>query len=181
MIVYIILGTGFEEIEATAPCNILRRGNIETVLTAVGKEQLVLGAHNMSIKADKLVSEISPVKGDYIFVPGGMGGVNSIKADAETMALIKTSAEKGVSLASICAGPAVLADLGLLDGVSITCYPGCEPMMGNAICDTSRTTAVCGTTVTGRGPGASIDFGLKLLATIAGDAIAETVRNDLVY
>lgn len=179
--VYIILGKGFEEIEAVAVYDILRRGKVETVFAAVGADTLVPGGCEMTVKAEKLVSEISPKEGDYIVIPGGMGGVNSMKADTMTMNLIKASAEKGVKLAAICAGPSVLAALGLLDGKSITCYPGCEDIMPGAVCDTNRKAAVDGSLVTGRAPGAAIDFGLALLGVISGDKAADEVRRGLVY
>ena len=178
--VYIILGTGFEEIEAVAVCDILQRGGVNAVFAAVGAERLITGAHGIKVTAEKEIRDISPAGGDYIVIPGGMGGVNSIKSDAAAMELIKASVEKGAKLAAICAGPAVLAALGLLEGKSITCYPGCEHMMAGAVCDASLSTSVDGTLVTGRAPGSAFDFGLALLAAIAGEKTAEDVRRGLV-
>lgn len=179
--VYIILGSGFEEIEAVAVYDILRRGGVEVVFASVGPDRLVSSARGMTVKAEKLINDISPGKGDYIVIPGGMGGVETIKSSSEAQALIKASAVRGAGMAAICAGPSVLASLGLLDGKSITCYPGCEEMMTGAACDISRPTTVDGSLVTGRAPGAALDFGLELLASIAGEKKAEEVRRGLVY
>lgn len=177
---YIILGEGFEEIEAVSPCDILRRGGAKVCFAAVGGDRAVTGAHGIVITAEKLVSEISPSVGDRIVIPGGMGGVNSIKGSPETMELIAASAKRGAMLSAICAGPSVLAELGLLEGKRITCYPGCEDMMGGAVCDASKPVWADGSLITGRSPGTAIDFGLALLEAEAGHPAAKNVREGLV-
>ena len=83
--VYIILGKGFEEIEAIAPCDILRRGGVSVSFAAVGEQRIVVGSHGISVLADILVSDILPSQDDTFVIPGGMGGVNSIKSDMLTM------------------------------------------------------------------------------------------------
>lgn len=178
--VYIILGQGFEEIEAVAPGDILRRGNVKVCYAAVGDCKTVAGAHGIKIEADAKLSDITPSKDDYLLVPGGMGGVNSIKADKSAMALIKSAAESGTRLAAICAGPSVLASLGLLREKRITCYPGCENLMADAVTDISKPVLSDGTLLTGRAPGSAIEFGLALLEIIAGEAAAKDVQAGMV-
>ncbi len=178
--VYIILGEGFEEIEAVVPCDILRRGGVEAKFAAVGTSKLVSGGRGITISADLLTADITPVSGDTFVIPGGKGGVNSIKADAKTMKLIETAARSGAFLAAICAGPSVLAKLGLIDGKHITCYPGCEDLMGKALCDTKKPTTEDKSLITGRSAGAAIDFGLALLTHLKGEKTAERIRADLV-
>jgi 4-methyl-5(b-hydroxyethyl)-thiazole monophosphate biosynthesis len=179
--VYILLGEGFEEIEAIAPCDILRRGGVETRLAAVGGGRAVCGAHGVVLETDVSVSEITPQEGDMLVIPGGMGGVNSIKADGGAMALLQKAAESGALLSAICAGPSVLAAAGLLDGKRITCYPGTEALMGGAVCETDKAVVLDGTLTTGRAPGSAIDFGLALLSRIQGAEAAESVKKALVY
>lgn len=179
--VYILLGKGFEEIEAVAPCDILRRGSVSVSYAAVGGSMTVEGSHGITVTADVSASSIHPQKDDVFVVPGGMGGVNSIKADRAAMALIENAANRGCDLAAICAGPSVLSALELLNGKKITCYPGCEGMMEKALCNTELSTSMDGNIITGRAPGSAIDFGLALLSHIAGKQTAEKVRGELVY
>jgi len=179
--VYIILGKGFEEIEAVAPCDILRRGGVPVKFAAVGNEKKVVGSHGITVSADVAAAEISPEADDVFVIPGGTVGVNSIKADGVTMMLIETAAKKGAFLAAICAGPSVLAKLGLIDGKHITCYPGCEDMMGKSICDTKKPTVSDTGLITGRAAGSAIDFGLALLAHLKGETAAEKIKTNLVY
>ncbi len=179
--VYIILGEGFEEIEAIAPCDILRRGGVETRLAAVGGSRTVSGAHGIVLETDVFVSEVLPHEGDMLVIPGGMSGVNAIKSDVGAMALLQKAAEAGTLLSAICAGPSVLAALGLLDGKHITCYPGTEALMGGAVCETDKAVVFDGALTTGRAPGSAIDFGLALLSRIHGAEASGSVKKALVY
>ena len=179
--VYIILGQGFEEIEALSPCDILRRGGVPVRFAAVGESKTVAGAHGILITADVFIRDISPSADDTIVIPGGMGGVNSIKGDEDAMELIKNFAKAGAKLAAICAGPSVLSDLGLIDGKTITCYPGSEKLMGNAVCKLEKPIVADVNLITGRAPGSAIEFGLELLSHIKDRKIAEKIRTELVY
>ena len=179
--VYIILGQGFEEVEAVAPGDILRRGGVDVRYAAVGSALAVPGSVGIAVTAEVFAKDIAPKKGDTVLIPGGMGGVNSIKHDEAVMSMISKAAVCGAELAAICAGPSVLAKLGLLDGKNITCYPGCEKLMGRAICHCEQTTMLDGTLVTGRAPGAALDFGYALLAHIKGASVSENVREGMCY
>lgn len=179
--VYILLGEGFEEIEAVAPSDILRRGGVSVCLAAVGGQKCVAGSHKITVCCELLSSDIKPSVEDLFVIPGGMGGVNSIKSDGEAMKLLQTAAHIGAEFAAICAGPSVLAQLGLIEGKHITCYPGCEALMGGAICDSTKSISSDGTLITGRAPGSAIDFGLALLSRLKGEAAANKIRTELVY
>ncbi|MDR0951515.1 MAG: DJ-1/PfpI family protein [Oscillospiraceae bacterium] len=179
--VYIILGKGFEEIEAITPGDILRRGAIKVYYAAVGKKKLVMGAHGISIQADVKLSDVIFTNGDYIVIPGGMSGVNSIKTNSSAMKTLRAAINGGANIAAICAGPSVLAQLGLLEGRRITCYPGLEEMMTGALCDVSLPVVKDGKLITGRAPGAAIDFALALVAEISSKELLDRIKKGLVY
>ena len=179
--VYILLGQGFEEIEAITPCDILRRGGVPVSFAAVGENILITGSHGISVRADVFVKEIELTVDDMIVIPGGMGGVNSIKSDITAMGLIENASKIGIVFGAICAGPSVLAKLSLIDNKNITCYPGCESIMGKAVCDCEKPTVIDDRYITGRAPGSAIDFGLSLLAHHKGNEVAEKIRMELVY
>ena len=178
--VYILLGKGFEEMEAIAPGDILRRGEVDVCY--LGVDALCIeGVHGISVTADAVLdASISVSSDDFFVIPGGLGGVESIENSENAMNLLRRAKEAGAHFAAICAGPRVLAGLGILDGRNITCYPGCEEWMTGAIADCSKT--VCYDEIlTGRAPGSAYDFALVLLMQIKGLEVAETVRDELVY
>ena len=159
MTAYILLGDGFEEIEAIAPGDILRRGGVDVKYVGVGGA-IISGGHDIKIMTDIPIEEVSPASGDFFIVPGGMGGVESLEASAQVANLLRNAAHSGASLAAICAGPRVLAKLGLLDGKIITCYPGMESDMTGAAKVTDEKIVVDGSLITGQTAGTAIDFAL---------------------
>lgn len=178
--VYIILGNGFEEIEAIATCDILRRGGVEVMLAGVGGREIT-GGHGITVKADCLAADIDIKNAEMLVVPGGMGGVKSIEGSRIALEKLAQAHERGVRLGAICAGPGVLARLGMLRGVKAVCYPGLENTMNGGIMD-KRSSAVTDRLITtGRGPGASLDFGLELLRVLRGDEAALKAAAELVY
>lgn len=178
--IYILLGKGFEEIEAVSPGDILRRGGLSVCYLGVGGREIP-GAHGIPVVADQVLDANMPIcKEDVFVVPGGLGGVESIEGSQQAMTLLSRARDAGAFLASICAGPRVLANLGALDGKHITCYPGCEEWMTGAKVDTADSTCYDGV-LTGRAPGSAIDFGLALLEQLAGADTAAEIRSELVY
>ena len=180
--IYILLGTGFEEAEALVTADVLRRANLPVCLTGIGGEY-VAGSHNITVRADAAVEDVKLSEGDVVVLPGGMGGVASMEGSGAAMALAREAAEK-YRVAAICAAPTLLARAGLLkQGVHCVCYPGMEGELSaaGAVPQMDRSTVVDGNLVTGRGPGSAFDFGLALVEVLAGADAARTVAAGLVY
>ena len=178
--VYILLGEGFEEIEAIAPCDILRRAGIEVQFVGLNSS-CILGGHGIQVCADITAAEIDMSKMDMIVLPGGMGGVNSIRGCEAAIKAVKFAWENGRFVAAICAAPMILAELGITDGRKATCYPGLEAHMGKALMQEDTATVTDGKLLTGAGPGTAIDFGLLLVSALRGEAKAKEVYDGLVY
>ncbi len=177
--VYVLLGNGFEEIEAMTPVDLLRRAGIP-VLTVGISGKTICGGHNISICADITVEQIDLTDLDMVVVPGGLGGVASIRASKAAMDVIAFAHENGKFLAAICAGPTVLADLGITNGKNATCYPGCESGMGSASIVPDAPYVRDGKLITGTSAGCATAFALALIAALKGDAAATTVANQIV-
>ncbi len=177
--VYIILGTGFEEAEALIPCDLLRRAGVETKFAGIGGREIT-GGQGITLCADCIAEETDLTSADMIVLPGGLGGVASIRASAAVMDAVRTMYAQGKYVAAICAAPTILADLGITEGRKATCYPGLEGKMGSAI--TSADGAVTdGKVITGRAAGKAFDFGLALIAALKGNAAEEEIAAEVVY
>lgn len=177
--VYLLLGTGFEETEAIAPLDLLRRANIP-VLTVGITGKTVYGSHNIGVEADITIDEIDLTQLEMIILPGGLGGVASARASKPALDALSFAWENGKYVAAICAGPTVLADLGITEGRKATCYPGCEGAMGNAILVPDAACVRDGKLITGTSAGCAIPFGLALIAALKGDEVAKTVADQIV-
>ncbi len=177
--VYLLLGTGFEETEAIAPLDLLRRAGVE-VLTVGIDGKTVYGGHGIGVEADILLSQMDLTDLEMIILPGGLGGVASARASQPAMEALRFAWENDKFVAAICAGPTVLADLGITDGKKATCYPGCEAGMGSAQISPDAACVRDGKLITGTSAGCAIPFGLTLIAALKGKATADAVAAQIV-
>ena len=176
--VYMLLGTGFEETEAIAPLDLLRRAGVE-IQTVGLNGKIIYGSHHIGVEADIEIGEVDLTNLDMVILPGGLGGVASIRACAPAMELIRFAWENKKYTAAICAGPTVLADLGIVDGKNATCYPGCEPQMGSANMVTAAA-VTDGKVITGTSAGCAVPFGLALIAALKGREAADAIAAQIV-
>ena len=177
--VYLLLGTGFEETEAIAPLDLLRRAGVK-VLTVGIDGQTVYGGHQIGIKTDISLAEMDLTNLDMVIIPGGLGGVASIRASKEAMDVLRFAWENGKFVAAICAGPTVLADLGITNGKKATCYPGCDDAIGSALVQENLPCVQDGKLITGTSAGCAIPFGLALIAALKGQEAADIVAEQIV-
>ena len=177
--VYVILGTGFEEVEALAPVDLMRRAglNVQTV-GITGK--MIYGSHHIGVEADILPEEMDLGAMEMIVRPGGLGGVASARASQAALDALRFGWEHQRFVAAICAGPTVLADLGIPDGRKATCFPGCEPQMGSAHMVPDAAVVRDGRLITGTSAGCAIPFALALIAALKGQEEADRIAAQIV-
>ena len=176
--VYVLLGTGFEETEAIAPIDLLRRAGVE-VLTGGLNGKTVYGGHGIGIEADITEGDMDLTAMEMIVLPGGLGGVASIRASENAMNAIRFAYENDLYTAAICAGPTVLGDLGITNGKRVVCYPGCEEGCPGAVFEN---TPACtdGKLITGTSAGCAVAFGLALIAALKGGEAARAIEKQIV-
>ena len=177
--VYVLLGTGFEETEAIAPIDLMRRAGIP-VLTVGLNGKIIRGGHGIGVEADITVEEMDLTDLEMIVLPGGLGGVASIRGCQAAIDAIAFAHENNRFVAAICAGPTVLADLHITDGCEATCYPGCESGMGSALMAEGKAAVRSGHIITGTSAGCAVPFGLALVAALKGEEAAKTVAEQIV-
>lgn len=177
--VYLLLGTGFEETEAIAPLDLLRRAGI-SVRTVGLSGTVVTGSHGIPVTADLPLEALDPEDAEMIILPGGLGGVASIRACPEALAAIRRVWQRGQFVAAICAGPTVLADLGITHGRRATCYPGCEQQMGDADMIPDAACVRDDRLITGTSAGCAISFGLALISALLGQEEADRIARQIV-
>lgn len=177
--VYMLLGTGFEETEAVAPLDLLRRAGV-SVQTVGLNGKIIYGSHGIGIEADIEIGQLDLTNLEMVVIPGGLGGVASIRACQQAMDTLKFAADNGKFVGAICAGPTVLADLGITNGKNATCYPGCEDGMGSANMIENAAAVRDGKIITGTSAGTAIPFGLALIDALKGDETAEKIAKQIV-
>ncbi len=172
---YCFLADGFEETEALAPVDILRRADIDVCTVGVGGD-VIRGAHNIDVTADINIDDFElneDIRG--VILPGGMPGVKNLYADGRVLEAVRFCDKHGLYVCAICAAPSIPGRLGLLEGKRATCFPGFENELKDAEVTGART-ETDGNVITACGMGAATEFALALLSKMKGEAAAEEMR-----
>lgn len=176
--VYIFLADGFEEVEALAPADVLRRSGVSVQLVGVG-EKTVTGSHGISVVCDITDSDISldsAVEG--IFLPGGMPGTLNLEKSPVVQSAIDWAVKNNKLICAICAAPSILGHKGLLDGKEATAFPGFEKDLTGAVLS-DKFVVRDGNIITARGMGSAVEFGLQIVQALAGEDTANKIRSSL--
>ena len=180
--VLIFLADGFEDVEALATCDALRRGGVDAKLVSISESLEVRSSHGVKVLADMRLSDLDVRGGasgrDFLIFPGGMPGTKNLAACAPLMRLMQEHYDAGGSLAAICAAPGyVLGQLRDIEGLRFTCFDGCGelPLSKGAVFE-PRAAVSCGRIITGRSAGHALSFALEILKAVKGQAAADKVE-----
>jgi len=158
--IYEFLAGGFEEMEAIAPLDILRRAGVAVQSVGVGGKT-VTGSHGISVQCDITPEEIGRDDCEGLILPGGPGRAN-LAESPEVLELLRITAQKDGMIAAICGAPEILGLLGLLEGKRACCFPGCEKdLVGAQVL--YDPVVVDGNVITSRGAGTAILFALAIV------------------
>ena len=175
----ILLADGFETIEALAPADVLRRGGQDVSLVSINDKPHATTAHKIGVDCDATLGDYDFASCDLVVLPGGMPGTTNLRASARVCELAREfMADR--ELGAICAAPSILAELGLLEGRTATCYPGCEGAFPAGVRPEALGVYTDGNLVTASGPAFAVDFGLELLRKLAGDEVAQRVADGML-
>ena len=156
--VYEFLANGFEEIEALAPVDILRRGGIDIKTVSITGSQYAESSHGITIKADLTFEEAGSFgDADLLMLPGGMPGAANLKEHQGVREAMLQQFNSGKLVSAICAAPMVLGSLGIVKGKKATCYPGFQQYLTDATY-TARLVEHDGNVITGEGPAATFPY-----------------------
>jgi 4-methyl-5(b-hydroxyethyl)-thiazole monophosphate biosynthesis len=176
--VYVLLADGFEEIEALAPVDILRRSGIEVQTVGVSGRS-VCGAHQIPVTADITMDEIEMENLEALILPGGPGHEVLDRSNA-VHGLINYTVVNALPLAAICAAPSILGKKHLLAGKRATCFPGYEATLyGSQVVQDS--VVVDGNVITARGAGAASEFAFQIVTMLKGEQTANQVKAAMQY
>ncbi len=175
---YCFLAQGFEEIEAITTVDMLRRAGVEVTTVAVNgdSENIVIGAHNIPVKADSDKVSFEDIEG--IILPGGMPGTINLENAYIVQFSLDFCFANNLYIFAICAAPQILGHKGILEGRNATCYPSFEAELKGAVL--SELPAVKdGRVITAKGPGATIDFAAEIIKELKGENAASELKESM--
>ncbi|NLM19443.1 MAG: DJ-1/PfpI family protein [Clostridiaceae bacterium] len=178
----VLFADGFEEIEALSVVDYLRRANIEITMVSIKNSVDVIGAHEIELKCNGLLSELkAEIAKDYdgIVLPGGLPGAEYLRDSDAVIELTKQMSENDKIVAAICAAPIVLERAGLTKGNKGTSYPGFDIQL--SFREYKEDIVVQdGNLITARGPATAIYFALKIIEVLCGKDTSDQIAEDLL-
>jgi len=170
--VLVPLADGFEEIEAFAPIDLLRRAGVDVTTATLADHGHATGRSGITAHGDKKLAEVLATDFDLLFLPGG-AGVKNLRADPRVKELVLKQHRAGRWLAAICAAPTVLNDCGLLAGRRYTAHFSVAHELPAILSDERVVTD--GKIATSRGAGTAVEFGLYLVTLLTDSAKAAEI------
>ena len=169
--VALLLANGFETIEALTTVDVLRRANVQCDTFGVEEKEIV-SSHNISVKADKLFSFEEVKEYDFLVLPGGLKGAETLRDTEEVIELIKLFNKEKKYIAAICAAPIALGRAGITEGKEMVCYPGMEENLVGALIK-NEGVVVFNNIITAKGAAYSADFAFEILSQISKEKSEE--------
>lgn len=176
--VLIPLADGFEEIEAMAVVDVLRRADIEVVLAGLRTGQVV-SVRKVNVIPDDSIDHLKAEDFDMIVLPGGQPGATNLNADKRIKRLLKEFNAAGKMIGAICAATTILSEAGLIKGKRVTAYPTYRDKLDNAHYE-NKSVVSDDNFITSQGPGTAIEFALAIVARLSGRHTADALAKDLL-
>jgi 4-methyl-5(b-hydroxyethyl)-thiazole monophosphate biosynthesis len=174
--VLVILADGFEELEAVAPIDLLRRAGAEVTVAALGEGIHVTGRNGLTVHATTSLASAEGLSFDCVLLPGGPA-VRALSEDARVSAIVRRQEDANKWIAAICAAPVVLHGAGLLAGRRYTAHFSVAKELPDALLD--EKVVVDGKLITSRGAGTAVDFGLAVVGQLFGREKADEIAKSI--
>ncbi|SFV90701.1 4-methyl-5(beta-hydroxyethyl)-thiazole monophosphate synthesis protein [hydrothermal vent metagenome] len=175
------LAKGFEELEAVALCDVMRRGGIEVRLAYIEDELHgadVTGANGITIKADTSINNVIVDDFDMMVLPGGWGGTYALAENARVQELLREFKAKKM-VGAMCAAPYALKKADVL-GERYTAYPGAVEEIDHPGYVSNEKVVEDGNVITSQGPGTAVCFGLAIVKRLVGEETAQQVKEGML-
>jgi len=176
--VAVILADGFEEVEAIAIIDVLRRAEIHTVIAGLHAGPIT-SARKVKVVPDTVIDTVRSDDFDMIVLPGGQPGSDNLNADQRVQDLVREFANKGKLTGAICAAPIVLASAGVLRGKHATAYPSYKDRLGGALYSEDPV-VTDGNVLTSRGAGTALGFGLAIVERLINKEKAQKIKEAML-
>lgn len=177
--VYIFFATGFEEVEALATVDVLRRAGIGIEMVGINGSEIT-GGHGITVKMDAEIGALKQTENiEMLILPGGVPGIDNLKANKALETLVSKGFKDNCYIAAICAAPSVLYEWALIDQKKVTAYPNYLKNLDKCI-QVDEAVVQDGNLITGKGVGVALEFALKLVAVLKGEDLAELLRQKMV-
>lgn len=135
-VVFLTSTRGVEEPELTEPWKAVQEAGGTPLLVAPEAGEVRAVNNDLdpggTYPVDRTVAEVSVDDLDALVLPGGTVNADSLRLEADAIALVRAVAEAGKPVAAICHGPWALVEAGVVEGKTLTSYPSLQTDLRNA-------------------------------------------------
>ncbi len=131
-----LAGNGVEQAELTTPWNAVESAGGTPVLLSAEDGTITATQsdweHADSFSVDQQIGAADPDEFDAVILPGGTVNADSMRANQDAVAFVRTMAAAGKPVSAVCHAPWVLIEAGLADGRRLTSYSSLRTDLVNA-------------------------------------------------
>lgn len=178
--VLMVISTGFEEIEAVTIIDVLRRANIEVVISTIN-DILTVGANGIVLQANQYLEDIKDIEQfDMIVLPGGGQNTENLASSSLVKHSLKNMKNSNKYIAAICAAPYALHVADVLNK-NYTCYPSFENKIRlDGYQGDTQKVVINNKVITSRGPATAMSFALELIKLLKDEQTYQQIKNGLL-
>ena len=177
----IILSNGFEDVEALATIDLLRRAKITIDMVSIDKDLSVQTSHGVIIQAEKTLKDINLNDYSFLVIPGGKAVFNTLVDSRVVESMVEFFNKKNQLIACICAAPMVLGKMGLLRDKEYVCYPGCENETFEGTYKENENVVRVDNIITSKACGTVFDFALEIIDYLLGSVASKRIKNEIYF
>ena len=176
------LAKGFEEVEAVALIDVMRRGGIEVRVAFIEDElshgRVVVGGNGIGVQADTSLKNVISADFDMMVLPGGWGGTHALAQNDRVKELLREFKSSKL-VGAICAAPLALHTADVLNE-EFTCYPSIENQIRIEGYRHDQSTIIDGKVMTSQGVGTAIDFALNIVRELQGESSFKDLKESIL-
>lgn len=173
----VFLTDGFEEMEAIAPIDLLRRARVDVLTAGVGGT-LLTGRNGIPVQADCALETVHGKEFDLLVVPGGPG-YTTLSRNPVVLEMLKEQDAAGRLVGAICAAPLVVHAADVLRERPYTAHFTVDETLQGRISD--QAVVEDGNLITSQGAGTATEFGLALVRRLCGEEVAKSIADSICY
>lgn len=177
----IIFSNGMEDNEALSTVALLRRAGIRVDSATMEKNRFVQTSFEQNVIADWSLDHVDFDDYDFLLIPGGKYVAQVIDKDVHIKNAIMKFYQAKKLIGAICAGPRFLGQLGLLDNLQYTAFPGSEKDAPKGLYMVNQKAVTTEQIITARSAGAVIDFVYALVSKLKDEQAAKRLLEQIIY
>ena len=177
----IILANHFEDIEALATIDLLRRAKIQIDLVSVIDTNKLITQSNIKIETDLNYKDINLNDYEFLIIPGGKATFENNLSSPIVKNIVEYFNNKKQLIACICAAPMILGQMGYLKELPYVCFPSCEDDKFEGIYQKNKKVVVINNYITSKAAGTTFEFAYEIIKYLTNEELAQKTLNNVYY